>query len=126
MNWNELIVNAESLHWVTGWSIEKCKKLFKHECLPNKTSLGAIAWRIEDFDPEHYRVLFEKNWFKYHENREFMLNDPFRVQKDGRYEFKRSKKLNFIIGILPDDQVKEIEKNWEEKQKLLNAQLSYE
>lgn len=117
MDWNKLKVTSTQLHWVTGWPIDECREIFKTNYLPNKVDLVAIKKYRQDMDIDVIREGFETGWFKLVDNREFMLNEPF---KEGF--LKRTPKINYLLGLLPDDQVQEIEANWRLKQELLNRQ----
>ncbi len=69
--------NSSELHIISGLSIEVCRAIYKDNYLPPKTTLDVISVNYPKFDFYKAFEFFKSNWFKYHDNRDYMLDEPF-------------------------------------------------
>ena len=117
----DILINSEELHIITSLPISQCRAIFSDNYLPKRTTLKAIHnLTKEDYSSNlsHFIV----NWYNYHDNKDFILNDPFK--DDG--SFKIGRKIKFILNtILPEHRESIVEK-WDKKKALLKQQLRFD
>ncbi len=112
--------NSEQLHIISSLSIDVCRLIWKENYLPPKTTLDVITKYHKGIDFHKKLEFFKLNWFKYRDNRDYMLDTPF-TEKG----FKVKRKVSFILKTIDPSQRNEILSLWEKKKELLLRQLSF-
>lgn len=121
-----LKINSLELHLITGMDIKECRRIFKDNYLPARTTFDMLM-TMEDNMPDLYKQYkhFREYWYQYRENREYVLHHPFVLDPETKLptgEFKIGPKIRFIIEHVK--QTEEIIDKWEQTKQELRRQMS--